>query len=157
MARWQRASLLVLSAACLAFLNSGANAASCRDHGKFTRAAIGSHVAAMQRLEHEASDRIKGLDSRPFDFLLGEARKAAAIIADPAWLEDEGDLNRCRNLVRPIRRPCADAAQAFVAILEKHVANEKAEYDKALYAAPMAVCEKAMGLKELKSLIRGSG
>lgn len=120
------------------------------------RALIGKDVETLRRLEHEASDRIKGLDSRPFDFLLAEAKKTAAVISDPAGLKAEADLDRCRNWIRPIRKPCAEAAQAFVAILEKHVANEKAEYDKALYAAPMAVCEKMMGLKELKSLIRGS-
>ena len=59
----------VLSAACFVFLIHDANAADCRWHGRDTQKAIKSHVAALQRYELEASDRLKGLDSRPFDFL----------------------------------------------------------------------------------------
>jgi hypothetical protein len=115
------------------------------------------HVAALQRTEHEASDRLKGLDSRPFDFLLGEARKTTAVIADPAALKDEEELKRCRNITRLIRKLCADAAQRFVDILEKHAAAEKPEYDKPQYASLMTECEKLMGLKPLRSVIRGNG
>ena len=147
---------LVLSAACSLFLIQDANAADCRWHGRDTRNAISTHVAALQRIEHEASDRIKGLDSRPFDFLLGEARKTMTIVADPAALEDEKTLERCRNATTPIRKGCASAAQMLVEIVEKHVASEKPEYDKPRYALLMGECAKAMDLKPLKSLIRGN-
>ena len=147
---------LVVAVSCCFFMIQDANAASCRWFARDAQAAIGPHVAALQRIEHEASDRLKGLDSRPFDFLLGEARKRTAIIADPAALKDEEDLERCRNATRPIRKICAGAAQALVDILDKHVASAKPEYDKPPYAATMAACEQAMGSKPLKSLIRGN-
>ena len=145
-----------LSIVWIVFLAHDASAADCRWFGRDAQKAIKSHVAALQRLEFEASDRLKGLDSRPFDFLTGEARKTAAIIADPAALKDEEDLERCRNSTVPIRKICAGAAQALVEILDKHVASPKPEYDKAQYAAAMAACEKQMSLKALKSVIRGT-
>lgn len=138
------------------FFTCHASAQSCKNFGAEARAAIGSHVAALQRIEHEASDRLKGLDSRPFDFLAGEARKTTAIIANPAALKLEEQLERCRNWTTPIRKICAGAAQMLVDVLEKHVANVKPDYDRPQYAAAMEACEKQMGLKALKSAIRGS-
>ena len=146
----------VLSAACLLFLLQDASAADCRWHGRDTQKAIKSHVTALQRYELEASDRLKGLDSRPFEFLAGEARKATAIVADPAALADEETLERCRNATTPIRKICAGAAQMLLDVLDKHVANAKPDYDKPRYAGAMEACEKLMGLKPLKSLIRGT-
>jgi hypothetical protein len=112
-------------------------------------------MAKLQQLEHEASDRLKGLDSRPFEFLRDEARNVTALIADPAALEREEGLARCRNATRPIRKLCAAAAQLLVDILDKHVAGPKPDYDKPQYAAAIAECEKLMDLKPLKSAIRG--
>jgi hypothetical protein len=138
------------------FLIDFANAADCRWFGRNAQAAIKAHVAALQRLEHEASDRTKGLDSRPFEFLRDEAKKTTTIIADPAALKDEEDLERCRNRTTPIRKICAGSAQSLVDVLEKHVASPTPDYDKAQYAAAMAACEKLMDLKSLKSAIRGT-
>ena len=146
----------VMTICCVVLFAYDANALSCRAFGREVKSAIGNQVAALQRIEHEASDRLKGLDSRPFDFLLGEARKVTAIIADPAALEDEEALERCRNATRPIRKLCAAAAERFVEILDKHVATTKPEYDKPAYATLVAECEKLMGLKPLKSAIRGT-
>jgi len=150
---WTGRSVL-LSAACLFFLIQDANAADCRWFGRDAQRAIKHHVAALQKIEQEASDRQKGLDSRPFDFLLGEARKTIAIIADPVALEQEKDLERCRNLTSPIRRICAEATQMLVEVLEKHVADSKPDYDKPRYAAAIANCERAMGLVPLKTRLR---
>lgn len=150
------AKSLILSIICCIFLSQNVNAASCRWFGREAQSAIKSHVATLQRYEHEASDRLKGHDSRPFEFLLGEARKTAAIIANPVWLKDEESLQRCRNATRPVRKICADAAQMLVEVLEKHVAAPKPEYEKAKYADAMAECEKLMDLKPLKSAIRGT-
>src|SRR5687768_23176 len=150
-AAWRK--YLFLSAISLAFLTHHVNAASCRWFGKEAQSAIKTHVAALQRYEHEASDRLKGLDSRPFEFLRDEVRKTAAIVGDPKALADEDDLKRCRNATRPIRKICADAAQTLVEVLEKHVTAPKPEYDKVKYAGAMAECEKLMDLKPLKSVI----
>ena len=116
--RWT-GKFILLSAACLCFLIHDASAADCRWFGRDAQRAIKHHVAALQRIEHEASDRLKGLDSRPFAFLLGEARKVTAIIADPVALEDEKLLERCRNWTQPIRTICAGSAQLLVDVLEK--------------------------------------
>src|SRR5688572_17614685 len=107
---------IVMTICCIVLLVPSASAADCRWFGRDAQNAIKSHVAALQRYELEASDRVKGLDSRPFAFLAGEARKTAAIIADPAALKDEEDLERCRNSTTPIRKICAGAARALVEI-----------------------------------------
>jgi len=146
---------LLFAAICQSFLIYDANAASCSRFAREAQAAIKTHVAALQRTEHEASDRLKGLDSRPFDFLRDEAKKTAAIIGEPKTLADEEELKRCRNATRPIRKICAEAAQMLLDVLEKHVADAKAEYDKPRYAAAIGECEKLMDLKPLKSAIRG--
>ena len=132
-----------------------ASAQDCRNYLRAARADIGKHVATMQRLEHEASDRQKGLDSRPFDFLLSEARKTAAIIADPA-LQGAGGSRDCRDPAQPVRRSCLDAAQAWVEVLAKYVAGPKPDYDRPRFAATVEDCEKLMDLKPLKSIIRAT-
>ena len=156
MTRTRTAKSVLLSAACLFFLIPDANAADCRWFGRDAQRAIKHHVAALQRDEHEASDRLNGLDSRPFEFLRDEAKKTAAIIAEPKALADEENLKRCRNATHPIRKICAEAAQLLVEILEKHVTDSKPDYDKPRYATAMAECEKLMNLKPLKSAIRGA-
>src|SRR5215213_6115093 len=145
---------LVLSVICFCFLIHDANAANCLRFAEEARSAIKTHVAAVQRFEHEASDRLKGLDSRPFEFVRDEAKKTAAIIAEPKALADEEDLKRCRNFTQPIRRICAEATMLLGEILEKHVTDSKPAHDKERYAGAMAECEKLMNLKPLKSAIR---
>lgn len=147
---------LVIAISWFCLFVSDANAASCRWFGREAQAAIKSHVAALQRYEHEASDRLKGLDSRPFETLRDEARKVAAIVGEPRALADEEELKRCRNATWPIRKICAEAAQMLTDILDKYVTSPKPDYDKPHYAAVMAECEKLMGVKALKSAIRGT-
>jgi hypothetical protein len=151
-----QAKSLSIAITCLSFLTYDANAANCTRFAKEAQAAIKTHVLSLQRTEHEASDHLKGLDSRPFDFLRDEAKKTAAIVGEPKALADEEELKRCRNATRPIRKICAEAAQMLVDVLEKHVADAKAEYDKPRYAAAIGECEKLMDLKPLKSVIRGA-
>jgi hypothetical protein len=138
----------------LVFFVQDASAEGCRNYLQAARADLGKHVAAMQRLEHEVSDRSKGLDSRPFSFLVGEGRKTAAIIADPA-LQGAGAKD-CRDPSHPVRRICLDAAQAWVDVLAKYAANPKPDYDKPRFAATVEDCEKLMDLKPLKSVIRAT-
>ncbi len=103
-----------------------AQAASCRNYGAEARAAIKGHVETLRNLEREAMDRLAGLDSRPFDFLLGEARRASALINDPAALALEQDLERCRNWVPRIRGQCGGTAQVLVDILADIAARNAA-------------------------------
>jgi len=76
--------------------------------------------------------------------------------SDPVALADEEDLKRCRNATTPIRAICAGSAQLLVDVLEKHVTSPKPDYDKPQYAEAIIECEKLMGLKPLKSVIRGT-
>jgi hypothetical protein len=147
---------IALAIVCVNFFASNASAADCKWFGRDAQKAIKVHVAALQRLEFEASDRLKGLDSRPFDVLLGEARKTTAIVADARAIEAEKDLERCRNLTSPIRTICAAAAEKLVEILDKHVKSQKPDYDRAAFAQAAAACEKFMDLKPLKSGLRGT-
>ena len=144
-----------LSRVYVCYFSHYASAQGCPNYLQAARADLAKPVAAMQRLEHEASDRSKGLDSRPFDFLLGEARKAAAIIADPA-LQDARGSKDCRDPAHPVRQICRDAAQVWVEVLAKYVANSKPDYDKRRFAATVEDCEKLMDLKPLKSVIRAT-
>lgn len=146
----------LISVGCFILLINSASAASCGAFRKEAQTAIKTHVAALQRLEHEASDRTKGLDTRPFNVIRDEARKAFAIIADPVALADEEDLKRCRNPTTPIRAICAGSAQLLVEVLEKHVASTRPDYDKPQLAAAIAECEKLMDLKPLRTVIRGT-
>ena len=152
----QKLELPLFVVVCCCFFVNDANTASCRNFGNEAKAAIGGHVAALRAHEREASDRLKGLDSRPFEFLLGEARKTATIIADPAALKLEEGLEQCRNEIRPVRRICAEAAHALVEVLEKYATTPTPDVDKPRFADTMEECEKLMGLKPLKSIIRGT-
>jgi len=146
----------VITAIYLSFLSQDASAASCPASKNAGRAQIAPQVTALRRLEQEASDRVKGLDTRPFDVLRDEVKKVAAIIADPAALAREDELKSCRNAPLPVRKLCADAAQGLTDILEQHVASAKPDYDRPRYAATIADCEKAMDLKSLQTLLRGN-
>jgi hypothetical protein len=142
--------------ACTVLLAPNASAASCRDFVREAQIAFAKEVILLRRYELEAADRLKGLDSRPFGFMRDEAKKAAALIADPDRLKDEATLERCPNATKPIRKICAGSAQLLVDILEKHVASAKPDYDKPQYAGAMAECETLLGLKPLETRIRAS-
>jgi len=147
---------------CVALLAPDASAASCRNFVREAQIAFAKEVILLRRYELEAADRLKGLDSRPFSFVRDEAKKAAAIIADPDRLKDEETLERCRTPTKPIRKICVGSAQMLVDILEKHVvfeknlAGAKPDYDKPQYATAMAECETLLGLRPLETRIRAS-
>jgi hypothetical protein len=86
---------------------SEAQAASCRNYGQEIQAAIKGHVVALRKIEHETADRITGLDTRPFEYLLTQARTAADAIGDKFGLDEEAALSRCRNYIAPVRHTCA--------------------------------------------------
>lgn len=85
---------------------------------------IALRVDTMRRLERETADRLVGLDTRPYDWLLEQARKAESDIAVPALLEAEKSLERCRNNIRPLRATCAGAAAALVRVIEEIISAE---------------------------------
>jgi hypothetical protein len=154
---WSGGAILpALAAACGALLVQDASAQSCKGFLQTARASIGNDVAALRHLEHEASDRLKGLDSRPFAALRDDAKKTAAIIGNPGVLKLEESLRGCRNWTRPVHKICFEAGQALVDVLEKYVASPRQDYDKAAFATAVAECERLMDLKPLKSALRGT-
>jgi hypothetical protein len=141
-------------------------AASCRGYQHAVRAAIKKQVQVLRALEHEATDRLKGLDTRPFDYLLGQARAAAGVIGDKDALAAEEGLSRCPRPLPPVRRVCTEAAHALVSLIEQQADSfatpqagqpEAKQGDaKQAYARAMPQCERWMDLTPLVTVFRTS-
>ncbi len=119
-------------------------------------------VETMRRVEREAADRLVGLDTRPYDWLLDQARMAQSEIAVPVLLEAEESLKRCRNYIRPVRAGCAAAASALVRVIEEIIAGEDKKDDKKetgnepkkAFAEIMPHCERAVSLPPRDTTLR---
>jgi hypothetical protein len=144
-------------------------AASCRGYPQGVRAAIKKQVEALRALEREAADRLKGLDTRPFDYLLDRARAAAGVIGDKDALAAEEGLSRCPQSIPPVRRVCTEAAHALVSLLEQQAegsataqakqaeakqAQAKPADAKQAYARAMPQCERWMEFAPLVTVFR---
>src|SRR5262245_6534256 len=95
-----------------------AEGAACNDYPGSVRSTLKAKVEGLRMLEREAADRLRGLDTRTFDYLAGQARAAAGMIDDPKALADEDGLDRCSNPVPRVRRVCGIAALALVDVLQ---------------------------------------
>jgi len=131
-----------------------AQGASCRYYGREIQSAIKQHVQALRAVELETIDRIAGLDTRPYEFLVAQARNAAGIIADQKGLADEDALRRCRNYVRPVRHICAAAATMLVKLIEEQIAGATLVSTRRSYSDSMPHCERSMGFTELRTAFR---
>jgi hypothetical protein len=141
-------------------------AASCRGYQHAVRAAIKKQVQGLRALEHEATDRLKGLDTRPFDYLLGQARAAAGVIGDKNALVAEEGLSRCPQAIPPVRRVCTEAAHALVSLIEQQTAGSattqakdaevKQAEAKQVYSRTMPQCEGWMEFAPLVTVFRTS-
>ena len=143
--------LAVLVSPCFA-----AAAPSCRGYPQEIRASIKKHVEALRAVEHEAADRLKGLDTRPFEYLADRARVASDVIADKNALAVEERLGQCPNPIAPVRRLCAAAAQALVELLEQQGAGPGVKASKQVYAEAMPQCERWMELAPLNTVFRST-
>jgi len=151
-----RAFVSLVTLILIACLPIDADAASCRGYPQGIRAAIKKHVEALRALEHEAADRLKGLDTRTFEYLLVQARSTAAAIADKDALAEEEGLGRCRDGVPPVRRTCAEAARALVSVIEEQAAGAASKAAKQSYAEAMPRCERLMSVMPLSTVFRTS-
>lgn len=133
-----------------------AAAVSCRGYPQAVRAAIKKHVESLQALEHETTDRLKGFDTRPFDYLLGRARATSAVIADQDALAAEEALSRCPQRIPPVRRVCAQAAEALISLIEAQETGVAAAAAKQLYVQAMPQCERWMDLAPLTTVFRAT-
>jgi len=126
----------------------------CRGYPESVRLMVTRGVEALRLVEREAADRIAGLDTRPFDFLVGQARAAAEVIADQNALAAEEGLKHCRNSVRPVRATCRGAALALAKAIEEQAAGAASKPSKQAYVEAMATCERWLGLTPLKTAFR---
>jgi hypothetical protein len=133
---------------------SDGEAASCRGYPREVRAAIKKHVGALRALEQETADRVKGFDTRPFSYLLGRARATAAVVADKDALAAEETLSRCPQTIPPVRRVCAEAAQALIDLIEEQETGTASAQSKQLYAQAMPQCERWMDFAPLATVFR---
>jgi hypothetical protein len=129
-------------------------AAPCRNYPATAARAIKPRVEALRLVEREAADRLSGLDTRPFPFLVGQARAAAGAIGEPRALQDEDGLDRCPDAVPHVRRVCIAAALALAGALEEQAAGQASQISKQIYAQAMAICEGFMGLAPLRTAWR---
>jgi hypothetical protein len=133
---------------------AAAQDASCRGYPDSVRLVVMRGVEALRLVEREAADRMVGLDTRPFDFLVGQARAAAEVIADQNALAAEEGLKRCRNHVRPLRATCRGAALALARAIEEQATGAASKPSKQAYVEAVATCERWLGLTPLKTVFR---
>jgi hypothetical protein len=138
------------------FAAAGAQAAPCGNYPALAARAIKPRVEALRLLEREAADRQVGLDTRPWPYLIGQARAVAADIGELRALQDEDGLDRCPDPVPHVRRVCASAALALAGALEEEAAGAASQISKQIYGQAMAICEGFMGLAPLRTALRDS-
>jgi hypothetical protein len=167
--RQQRRIAAAFAGAAVAFavlLPFDVEAASCRGYPQGARAAIKKQVQALRALEREAADRLKGLDTRPFDYLLDQARAEVGVIGEKDALAAEEGLSRCPQSIPPVRRVCTEAAHALVSLIEQQAAGSattqakdaeaKQAEAKQTYSRAMPQCERWMEFAPLITVFRTS-
>jgi hypothetical protein len=155
MVRAVRFAVLAVILAALLSAPAEAQSLSCRSYPTAVIVSqIKGRVEALRRIEREADDRAIGLDTRPYEWLLSQARAGPSAIADPAALAAEAALNRCRNHIRPLRRICAGAAAMLVRMIEELAADGVTKESKQAYVDAMPQCETWLGLMPLNTTLR---
>ena len=125
---------------------------SCRNYPDSIRPSLRPRVDALRRLEREADDRLRGLDTRTYPFLAGEVRKQADLIADAKMLEnEEAGAKPCRNAVPLVRAICRTAALAFAAAIDDEENGDANKDNRKAYGESMVTCERLMGLGPLNT------
>jgi hypothetical protein len=131
-------------------------AAPCRNYTATAARAIKPRVEALRLTEREAADRQAGLDTRPWPYLVGQARAVAGAIGETRALQDEDGLDRCSEAVPHVRRVCASAALALAGALEEEAAGAASKISRQIYGQAMMICEGFMGLLPLRTALRES-
>jgi hypothetical protein len=119
-------------------------------------ASLKTQAETKREIEIETADRFRGHDTRPYDWLLEQARGAEKAIAVPAPLTAEDALfQRCRNAVRPVRRGCAAASAVLVEVIDElATAGQARRESRQVYLQTMPLCERWLGLTPLESALR---
>jgi hypothetical protein len=140
--------------AVLCAVPAGADAASCRDYPAAAARAIKPRIEAVRLLEREAADRVKGLDTRPYPFLIGQVRAAADAIGEARPLAEEDELAKCPQAPAHVRRVCATAARALAFALEEQHAGAGEQISRQIYGQAMAICEGFINVAPLRTPFR---
>jgi hypothetical protein len=148
------AGILMVGLIVVLSVSAAAAAAPCRNYPAAAAHAIKPRVEAARLVEREAADRLIGLDTRPWSYLIGQARATADAIGEARALADEDGLERCPDPVPHVRRVCATAALALAAAIEEEAASATTGVSKQIYAQAIAICESFMGLAPLHTFLR---
>lgn len=153
-----RALLPALAAFTSCFWGAaGADAAPlCEKYPPLAARALKPRIEVLRLIEREAADRLKGLDTRPFSYLVAQASSAASLIGQARALEEEDALERCPEPVVHVRRVCATAALALAGMLEAEGSGAGRGNLRAEYAQAMAICEGLVGLAPLPTAWRSA-
>jgi hypothetical protein len=128
---------------------------SCRGYPEAVRPTIKPRVEALRLLEREAADRLRGLDTRTFPYLAGEARKAADLVADAKAVADEAaGIEKCRNSVPAVRAICRGAGLALATAIDEQEKEAASKDAKTAYGEAITRCEQLMGLQPLSTAWR---
>jgi len=149
-----RAIGVIAAVAVLLAAGDRASAASCSGYPAAAARAIKARVEALRLVEREASDRLIGLDTRPYLYLAAQARAAAAAIGDAKALQEEDELSRCPEPVAHVRRICAMASLALGGAIDEQAAGGATSLSKRTYAEAIGICEGLIGLKPLQTQLR---
>jgi len=150
------AGICIAALTILLSASAAAAAAPCRNYPGVAARAIKPRVEAVRLVEREAADRLVGLDTRPWPYLVGQARAGANAIGEARALQDEDGLDRCPDAVPHVRRVCATAALALAGALEEQAAVAASQISKQIYGQAMAICESLIGLAPLRTPLRTS-
>jgi hypothetical protein len=142
--------------AILCAIPAAAQAAPCRNYPAAVARTIKPRVEAVRMVEREAADRVSGLDTRPWPYLVGQARAAAGLLGEAKALQDEDGLDRCPDPVPHVRRVCASAALALAFALEEEAAGAATSFSKQVYGQAMTICEGFMGMAPFRTAWRAS-
>jgi hypothetical protein len=116
-------------------------------------AEVKARVAAMHLIEREAADRSVGLDTRPYEWLLDQARVAEKAIHVPELVAAEEELLK-RCFVPPLRTSCAIGSAALVRVIEDLKAGRDTNEAKMALAQTMPHCERIVGLAPVNTSLR---
>jgi hypothetical protein len=141
---------------CLSAHAGAKAAAACGNYPALVARALKPRIEALRSIEREAADRLKGLDTRPFSYLVAQANSAARLIGEARALEEEDALERCPDPVPHVRRVCATAALALAGMLDAQAGGAGREILRGEYAQAMAICEGLVGLPPLPTAWRTS-
>jgi hypothetical protein len=126
----------------------------CASYPATAARSLKPRIEALRLIEREAADRLNGLDTRPFSFLVTQAKAMAVQIGEARALGEEDELAQCPDPVPHVRRLCATAALALAGLLDEQAAGAAPKISRQIYGQAMTICESLVGLPPLRTAFR---